>query len=186
MNIITTRFANALYDLFCCFLKTYHGFISLSWKSLFNFYVYVIDIWKRTSRNTFSWLDEPVSVFSLKCVRITFRLAQSSFYLSYIYKEKFREFSFLALPCWYDRYTAIFSRNWLALRITGGSEEFVLQRAERQGFSRTPDSLTDAAVLNLVWYMEGNSQRMIAWQQELIWWFGGRYYTLTSQIRPLG
>ncbi len=144
--------------------------LSVYHENLFsNLYIYVIDIWKRTSRNTFSWLYEPVqisfSVFSLKCVRILFRLARSSFYLSYIYKERFREFSVLALPCWYDRYTAMFSRNWVALRITGGSEDFVLRRAERQGFSRTPDSLTDAAVLNLVRYTEGNSQRMIAWHR---------------------
>lgn len=37
----------------------------------------------------------------------------------------------------------------------GRSKVFVLWRAQRQGLSRTPDSLTDAADLNYGWYIQG-------------------------------
>ncbi len=160
--------------VFCCYLKTHHEFISLSWKSLliciFTSLIFenvLLETHSADYMNQFRFL----SAFSLKCVRILFRLAQSSFYLSYIYKEKFREFSVLALPCWYDRYTAMFSGNWLALRIMGGSEDFVLRWAERQGFSRTPDSLTDAEPRSV---HGGEFTKNDSVTQELIWWFGGR------------
>ncbi len=65
---------NGFHYVFCCYLKTHHEFISLSWKSLLDLYIYVIDIWKRTSRNAFSWLYEPVqisfSVFTQVCENI--------------------------------------------------------------------------------------------------------------------
>lgn len=112
------------------------------------------------------WLNQPVQIsFSLKWITLFYFIFLQVFTctVSWIYQEEFREFSFLALPCWYVRYTDIFESNWLALRIMGRSEVFVLWWAESQGLSRTSESRTliDATVFE-PW--SGNSQRMIAWQ----------------------